>query len=98
MVAERCEELAVLVGDVGCSKEVGAVGEGFGERCLMAPAADGEVVAVAERLGDGNAEEFGGAGVVGVVEQAAGAVGGAGYSGCGHGVFGAIAFAEAFEF
>ena len=59
-------------------EEVRAVAEGFGEGGLTAPATDGGVVARGEDLGDGRAAEVGGAGVVGVVEDAAGAVGGAG--------------------
>jgi len=45
---------------------------------VAAPATDGEVVAVAEGFGDGDAEKLGGTGVVGIVEQACGGVGGAG--------------------
>ena len=52
-VAEGGEVLAVVVGEVGGGEQVGAVGEGFGEGGLAAPAADGEVVAVVEGLGDG---------------------------------------------
>jgi hypothetical protein len=54
------------------------------------------VVAVAERLGDGEAQEVGGARVVGVVEEAVGGVGGTGnaiFSGCG---VERVGFAEAF--
>ncbi len=99
-IAEGGEVLAVVVGEVGGGEEVGAVGEGLGERGLAAPAADGEVVAVAEDVGDGEAEEVGGAGVVGVVEDAVGGVGGAGDLLVGWDVFGvqvgSVAFAEAF--
>ena len=79
-------------------EQVGAVGEGFGEGCLAAPVADFEVVAVGEDFGDGDAAEVGGAGVVGVVEEAAGGVGGAGdaVGGFGVGVWRVVAFAEAF--
>jgi hypothetical protein len=44
---------------------------------MTAPAADGEVVATAEGVRDGKAEEVGGTGVVGIVEDAGGGVGGA---------------------
>jgi len=76
--AEVSEELAVVVAEVGGDEEVGAVGEGFGEGGLATPLADGGMVAFGEDFGDGDAAEFGGAGVVGVVEEAGGSVGGAG--------------------
>ena len=56
----------------------------------------------AEDFGDGEAEEFGGAGVVGVVEEAGGGVGGAGdcrsvgRRSSGYRLVGRVAFAEAF--
>ena len=59
-------------------EEVGAVAEGLSEGHLSTPAADGGVIACGEDIGDGRAAEVGGAGVLGVVEDAAGAVGGAG--------------------
>jgi hypothetical protein len=90
------EEFAVVVGEVGVGEEVGAVGEGFGEGGLTTPAADGEVVAVAEGFGDGCAEEVGGTGVVGVVEEAGGGVGAAGdVAGCG-GIGRLVSFAKGF--
>ena len=76
--AQAREKFAIVVGEVGFGEQVGAVCEGLGESGLASPAADGGVVAAGEDLGDGNAAEVGGAGVVWVVEQAAGAVGGAG--------------------
>ena len=69
--AQAGEELAVVVAQVGIDEEVGAVGEGLGESGLAAPAADRRVVAAGEDLGDGDAAEIGGAGVVGIVEQSA---------------------------
>ena len=63
---------------LGFLQQVGAVGEGLAELLLAAPAADLPVVAVEEDSGSAEAGELGGAGVVGVVEQAAGAVLGAG--------------------
>src|SRR5580692_928866 len=87
-VPEGREVLAVVVGELSGGEQVGAVGEGFGERGLATPAADGEVVAVAEGFGDGEAEEVGGTGVVGVVEDAVGAVGGARRGLCGVGFCG----------
>ncbi len=80
---EASEERAVGAAEVGGDEEVGAVAEGFFEGALAAPAANGGVVALGEDLGDGETAEFGGAGVVGVVEEAAGAVGGLGRAGCG---------------
>jgi hypothetical protein len=59
-------------------EEVGAVAVGFGEGLLAAPFADGEVVALLQNFGDFEAEEVGGAGVVRVVEEAAGEMGGVG--------------------
>jgi hypothetical protein len=56
-------------------EEVGAVAVGLFEGALATPAADGDVVSGLEDGGDFVAAEVGGAGVVGVVEQAAGAVG-----------------------
>lgn len=56
------------------------------------------MVAVAEGFGDGDAEEFGGAGVVGVVEETAGGVGGTGDTIFSQRVLGVVGFAEAFEF
>ena len=101
VVAEGGEEVAVVVGEVageiGGGEKVGAVGEGFGEGGVATPAADGEVVAAAKGRGDGEAEEVGGTGVVGVVEETGGGVGGAGNAIGREGVEGAVGFAEAFE-
>ncbi len=80
---EASKEGAVGTAEVGGGEEVGTVAEGFFEGSLAAPAANGGVVALGEDLGHGEAAEFGGAGVVGVVEEPAGAVGGPGRAGCG---------------
>src|ERR1700683_2512936 len=75
---EAFEVGAVGFGEAGFGEEVGTVAEGFCEGALAAPAADGVVVALGEDLRDGDAAEVGGAGVVGVVEESAGTVGGGG--------------------
>ena len=56
-------------------EQVGAIAKGFFEGAFTTPAADGDVVSLLEDFGDGETAEVGGAGVVGVVEEAPGAVG-----------------------
>jgi hypothetical protein len=78
MKAQAGEKFPVVIGEFCRGEQVRAVGEGLGQGGLATPAADLEMVAVGEDFGDGDAVEFGGAGVVGVVEDAGGGVGGAG--------------------
>ena len=78
LLAEGLKEAQVFLAQGSVGEQVGAVGEGFAQLLLAAPAADLGVIAVEQDLGDGEPGEFGGSGVVGVVEQAAGTVLGAG--------------------
>jgi hypothetical protein len=94
---ESGKEFAIAVREFCVFEEVWPVGESLGEGGLAAPLADLKVVAFGEDVGDGGASEVGGAGVVGVIEEAAGAVGGAGDAVGGHSVGGGVAFAEALE-
>ena len=71
---DTLEDAAVIGGECGVVEEVGAVEPGLAEGLLAPPAADGGVVAAGEDIGHLDAAEDGGAGVVGIVEQAAGAV------------------------
>ena len=80
-----------------CREKVGAVFQGLFEHGAAAPLADEVVVTVGKDFGDERAAEVGGAGVLGVVEQAAGAVGGAGQAIEGFGVSRGVWSAEAFE-
>jgi hypothetical protein len=94
---ESGKEFAIAVREFCVYEEVWPVGESLGEGGLAAPLANLKVVAFGEDVGDGGAAEVGGGGVVGVIEEASGAVGGAGDTVGGHGVGGGVAFAEAFE-
>jgi hypothetical protein len=96
LLADGFEELAVGGAEGGAGEQVGAVGEGLAKLLFATPAADLGVVAVEKDFGSAEAGELGGAGVVGVVEQAAGAVLGAGNAGLAAGDVG-VGCAEAFE-
>lgn len=77
-IAQSCQKFAVVVAERGGGQKVGAIGEGLGERGLATPAANGEVISAVQGGGNGDSAELGRAGVVRVVEQTAGRVGGAG--------------------
>ncbi len=100
-IAEFVQDAVVFGGEIGGGEEVGAVLEGFLEGHAAAPAPYDVVVAAGERFWDGESAELGGTSVVGVVEESAGAVGGAGWrlvgSGGGGGFGGELGLAEAFE-
>ena len=74
-VAAGTQKGAIFGGEGGPGEQVGAVAKGLFEGSLASPAADGDMVTLLEDVGDGEAAKVGGAGVVWVVEQAAGAVG-----------------------
>src|SRR5580658_845864 len=74
----RIQQLPVFGAQRSMFQQIRAVGEGFAELLLAAPAADGQVVAVEEGFGHRQALELGGAGVMRIVQQTAGAVLGAG--------------------
>ncbi len=77
-LTEGVEGAAVFFGEGGGGEEVGPVSEGLFEGLGASPLAHGLVVAVLQDFGDLVAEKVGRAGVVGVVEEAAGGVGGGG--------------------
>ena len=76
--AEQIQSFSVGGGQDGTVDEVGPVAQGFFEGRAASPLPNAGVVAVGQNFGDECAAKVGGAGVLGVVEEAAGAVGGVG--------------------
>lgn len=62
----------ILIGKGGPIEQIGTVPQSLCESPFTAPATDGLVAAAGEDFGDGVAAEVGGAGVVGIIEEAAG--------------------------